>query len=176
MRFSLVVSVAAPALLACGVNTGFVHDNSSGDQHEYRMEISGVRYARSVSGRSSIESFLCLPGGIYGVQAGHGLYQQAMEALQHDAELKPNEVLKDIRTDLDSTCYLLLIASLGLTISADVYELTPTPPPVAPPATPVPTPCTCCACGSPTPPAGAPATPAPPPASHVVVPSLPLHN
>jgi hypothetical protein len=130
----LVAFGAAYALVAslggCGVNEGFVHDATSGDQHQYRMDLSGVRYVRSVSGSASIGSIFCLgglvPGYIHGIPLDRGLFKQAMEALQEDAKLKPNEILKDLRTDRDPACYLFLYGVNSLTISADVYEVTPT--------------------------------------------------
>ncbi|HEY3816942.1 MAG TPA: hypothetical protein VGL81_07220 [Polyangiaceae bacterium] len=119
----------AALVAGCGVNDGFVHDATSGDQHEYRMDLSGVRYVRSVSGSASIGSIFCVggfvPTYVHGIPLDHGLYKQAMEALQDDAKLKPNEVLKDLRTDHDPACYLFVYGVNSLTISADVYEVTP---------------------------------------------------
>jgi hypothetical protein len=117
----------APALLmtaGCGYNTGFVHDASSGDQYQYRMEISSVRSDRTVSGTAGIVSVLCA------LPLDHGLYKQAMDALISQAKLKENEILQNVRTDSDPACYLVFGES-SLTISADVYAVIPTPPPPA---------------------------------------------
>jgi hypothetical protein len=127
---AIALTTAAPLLAGCGINEGFKHDLASGDQHQYRMDLSGIRYARTVAGTASIGSILCLGfpwagAWVPGIPLDHGLYKHAMEALHEDAKLKPNEVLKDLRTDHDPTCYLLLYGVNSLTVSADVYELTP---------------------------------------------------
>lgn len=120
-----VLVVAAVSIVAgCGINQGFVHDATSGDQHQYRMDLSGVRYMRSVSGSASIGYIFCLPS-IEGIPLDRGLWKQAMEALQEEAKLQPNEVLKDLRQDDDRTCYLGVYGVHGLVLSADVYDLTP---------------------------------------------------
>jgi hypothetical protein len=103
----------------CGYNSGFLHDASSGDQHQYRMEISAVRYDRTVSGTAGLTSILCA------IPLDHGLYKQAMAALMSEAKLKENEILENVRTDSDPTCYLVFGKS-RLTISADVYAVIPT--------------------------------------------------
>lgn len=82
------------------------------------MELSSVRYARTVAGAAQLFSLLCV------VPLDHGLYQQAMASLHAEARLKPNEVLENIRTDDDPSCFLVL-GIRSLTVSADVYDLTP---------------------------------------------------
>jgi hypothetical protein len=124
-----VVTVALSLLAGCGYNEGLLTSWSPGDKHQYRMDLSSVRYVRSVSGRASLGSIFCwgFPfawgGFARGIPLDHGLYQQAWAALQEDAKLKPNEILKDLRIDRDPTCYLLYFVN-DLTISADVYEVT----------------------------------------------------
>jgi hypothetical protein len=104
------------AVCGCGYNSGFLHDASSG---EYRLEVSSVRYVRTVSGDAQIGSLFCA------IPLGSGLYKQAMDALLKDAHLAENEVLKSMRTDDDPSCFLIF-GLRTLTVSADVYVVTPT--------------------------------------------------
>jgi hypothetical protein len=119
MRIVWAVILSATAAAGCGYNTGFVHDATSGDQHEYRMDVASVRYARTVYGQAEIGALFCL------LPFGRGLYRQAMEELNATAHLRDNEVLENVRTDDDPLCGILY-GVRRLTISADVYELTPT--------------------------------------------------
>jgi hypothetical protein len=116
----MVVAVALASLVCgCGYNAGFIHDASSGNQHQVRMDVSAERFSRTVSGSATMGSILCL------IPVDSGLFKQAMDALHEEANLKTNETLRDIREDLDPAFYLFLYCTKKLTISADVYELTP---------------------------------------------------
>ena len=109
--------VMVASTLGCGVNSGFLHDGSS-DQTVHQMAISAERYVRTVLGSSAVPSLLCA------VPLGGRLYYKAMGDLNASAKLQPNEVLKNIRTDDDPVCFIIL-GVRNITISADVYEVTP---------------------------------------------------
>jgi hypothetical protein len=112
-----VVLLAGLAFLGCG-RSGFVHDASSIDTHQFRMEVSAQRYVRSVSGAASIGFVLCA------IPTSGGAYRSAMTALHAEAQLKTNEVLVNIRED-HTFLPLLFYCQEDLILSADVYEVVP---------------------------------------------------
>lgn len=114
----VVAALATACCTACGYNSGFLHDNTSGDVHQYQMAIGAIRYVRSVSGSSSVGAALCV------IPLGSGLFEQAMTQLHAQARLAPNEILYDVRQDNALSCYVLYGVT-NLVISADVYEVTP---------------------------------------------------
>jgi hypothetical protein len=111
------VGLMATATFGCGVNSGFLHDRTS-DQTIHQMAISSERYVRTVVGESSVPSLLCA------LPLGGRLYLNAMHDLNAFAKLQANEALKNIRTDDDLSCFIF-VGARSLTISADVYEVTP---------------------------------------------------
>lgn len=115
----LVLAAALLTVTGCGFNSGLLQNVSPGNQLHFSMDVSRERYSRSVSGSSSIGSILCV------IPLDEGGFRQATEALHEDAHLKPNEALQDIRVDYDPL-FLVLYCVKRLTISADVYEMTPT--------------------------------------------------
>lgn len=120
--------------VGCGFNSGLLQDTATGNQIQLRMDVVSERYSRTVAGSSYVGAILCF------LPIDTGLYDQAMRSLHEHARLQANEVLQNVRVDNDPTCYLLFGVH-RVTISADVYDVTPageTPPPsqgaAAPPA------------------------------------------
>jgi hypothetical protein len=119
---SYVPAVAFAILAGCGHSSGFLRDASTAGEAQLRMEIAAQRYARSVSGSSSIGSVFCL------IPLGNGAYRDAMAALHAQAKLQTNEVLQNIREDHAFVPYVLYCED-NLIVSADVYEVIAAAPP-----------------------------------------------
>jgi hypothetical protein len=118
---TLLGVLGALTVSGCGVSSGFLRDATTANQHEYRQEVGGVRYARSVAGQSAVGTLFCaIP-----VTGGDAPYKDAMEDLHKRASLGRNEVLENIREDHTITAYLGFYCTTVLTISADVIELLP---------------------------------------------------
>jgi hypothetical protein len=109
-----------PFVAACGGEySGFLRDAANVNEHQYRMNIASVHYSRTVSGSSSVGKVLCaIPLDATGV------YKQAMGELQSEAHLEVNQVLENIREDHQIAWYMVYCVHT-LTISADVYDVTP---------------------------------------------------
>jgi hypothetical protein len=114
---SLVLSVGL--LAGCGASGGFLRDSISSQRFDYRMDISGVRYVKSVSGSSSTGSILCV------IPLATDLYESAMLDLHASAKLEPNQVLVNLREDYAIRSYVGIYCNRRLLISGDVFELTP---------------------------------------------------
>jgi hypothetical protein len=119
-----LVTLVLLVLAGCGYNSGLLQDSATGNQVQFRMDISSERYSRTVYGSSSVVSVFCV------IPLEGGLYARAMHALHGEARLRPNEALQNLRLDSDPSCFLLF-GIRHLIISADVYEMTPVggPPP-----------------------------------------------
>jgi hypothetical protein len=105
-------------LAGCGASSGFLRDATSSQRFDYTMSVSGVRYLKSVSGTSSNGSLFCV------IPTSADLYQQAMQSLYASAQLQPNQVVMNLREDYAFRSYLFF-CSRQLTLSGDVFELTP---------------------------------------------------
>ena len=113
-----VATLALAALTGCGRNSGFLRDANTVNEHQFRMEIAAQRYARSVSGSSSIGSLFCI------IPMSNGAYKDAMAALHAEAKLQMNEVIENIREDHAFIAYVFYCED-DLILSADVYQVTP---------------------------------------------------
>jgi hypothetical protein len=105
-------------LAGCGASGGFLRDAVSTQRFDYQLNVSGVRYLKSVSGTSSTGSLFCA------IPTSADLYQQAMQHLHASAQLQPNQVVMNLREDYAVRSYLFF-CSRQLIISGDVFELTP---------------------------------------------------
>lgn len=105
-------------LAGCGASGGFLRDSISSQRFDYRMDVSGVRYLKSVSGTSSTAAILCI------IPTGSDLYQRAMQDLYASAQLDDNQVVMNLREDYSLRSYIFW-CSRDLTLSGDVFELTP---------------------------------------------------
>ena len=119
LRRVLTLGLLTASSVGCGLSTGFLHDPSSDQTIRYQMIIGSERYQRTVFGSSSVPSILCV------LPLGGTQYQRAMQELIARATLQVNEHLANIRADNDLACFIL-VGSRTLTISADVYVVTPT--------------------------------------------------
>ncbi|QRN95943.1 hypothetical protein JRI60_44060 [Archangium violaceum] len=113
------LALGAGLLAGCGASGGFIRDAVSTQQLEYRMDVSGVRYVKPANGSASTGSVLCIIP-----LSGH-LYQEAMQELYLSAELAPNQVIMNLREDYSIRSYLGFYCTRQLTVSGDVFELTP---------------------------------------------------
>ncbi len=127
----------AGLLVGCGVNTGFVRDATTLNQHQYIQQVGTVRYVKSVDASTETSAYLCfVPSGASMNFSGISLggdppYATTMGALYKKAGLEPNQVLENLREDHSYRTYLGLYCTSVLTISGDVIELLPVG--VAPP-------------------------------------------
>lgn len=113
------LALGAGLLAGCGATGGFIRDSVSTQQLEYRMDVSGVRYVKPASGSASTGAVLCI------IPLGSNLYQEAMQELYLSAELAPNQVIMNLREDYSVRAYLFFYCSRQITVSGDVFELTP---------------------------------------------------
>ncbi|WP_257455098.1 DUF6567 family protein [Archangium lipolyticum] len=113
------LALGAGLLAGCGASGGFIRDAISTQQLEYRMDVAGVRYVKPASGASSTGSVLCI------IPLSTNLYQEAMQELYLSAELAPNQVIMNLREDYAIRSYLGFYCTRQLTVSGDVFELTP---------------------------------------------------
>lgn len=92
-----------------------------------------MRYVKSVDASTSIGQILCaIPLGSVPP------YANTMAELHAAAQLKPNQILENIREDHTVTAWLMFYCTQTLTLSADVIEVVPNGPP-SPPPPPTPT-------------------------------------
>ncbi len=128
--FAVVGVVSAFFASGCGFHGGLRRDADTQNDFQYKMDVSQVEYKGSASGTSDIGMLFCL------IPFGSDPYKTAMENLQKDAKLKPNEVLVNFRDDQGFTGIAYIWCTSRLTVSADVIQLTPTNGPPPAPAAP----------------------------------------
>jgi hypothetical protein len=115
-------------LAGCGASSGFLRDATSSNRLDIQLPVAGVRYVKSVSGSASIGAMFCaIPG------AGD-LYKDAMSNLHGAARLQPNQVVMNLREDFTFRTWFGFYCSRSLTMSGDVFELTPAATPATAPA------------------------------------------
>jgi hypothetical protein len=125
--------------VGCGGSSGFLRDATTANAHQYRQEVVAVRYVKSVEASDTVTSVFCIIP-----TSSEGMYATTMKELHAEAQLKPNQLLENIREDHSFAFYFFFCTST-LTLSADVTELYPpgTPLPsasVSQPRTTMPTP------------------------------------
>ena len=106
-------------LVGCGASGGFLRDSISSQRFDYKMDVAGVRYVKSVSGSSSTGAVFCF------IPLAANLYQNAMRDLYATAKLEQNQVVVNLREDYVIRSYLGFYCSRHLIVSGDVFELTP---------------------------------------------------
>ena len=128
------MGVLAVGAMGCGSTSGFLRDSHTITENQFKMEVSQIRYSRSVSGTAKVGEALCV------IPLGDSAYMHAMENLYSTARMGPNEVLTNFREDHSFLTYLGFYCQTMITISADVMEVTPVggAPVVVPQATPAP--------------------------------------
>ncbi|MFN7131357.1 MAG: hypothetical protein ACK4N5_04700 [Myxococcales bacterium] len=120
MNSRIVVAALAALLLGgCGVRTGFLRDSRTSQELRFDMQISSVRYVKTVSASSDVGLLFC------SIPLSDDAYSNAMQRLYTSAQLKENEFLAHFREDQGFTWYLGFYCRMGLTISADVLHVTP---------------------------------------------------
>ncbi len=115
----VVCAVGVVAIGGCGSTSGFLRDSATLTQAEFKMDVSQIRYSRSVSGSAKVGEALC------SIPLDEDQYKRAMEALYGSAQLKTNEVLTNFREDEVFSWFLGFYCQKTLTISADVIDVTP---------------------------------------------------
>ncbi len=113
------LALAMGMLSGCGLSGGFIRDSTSNQLIDYRMDVSGVRYLKSVSGTSSTGAVFCI------IPMSADLYQKAMQSLYAAAELGPNQMVMNLREDHVTRSYLGVYCTTSLIVSGDVVEFTP---------------------------------------------------
>jgi hypothetical protein len=124
---TLFLSLAA---MSCGATSGFLRDSMTQTQ----VRGPGFRIVKTgLSASSDTGAVFCT------IPTDEGeVYRRAMEQLNGQAKLMPNQMLVNIREDLRITAYLFFYCKQRLTLSADIIEFTgagapfaPMPPPLA---------------------------------------------
>jgi hypothetical protein len=109
-------------LAGCGYSGGFLRDSISSQQIDYRMDVSGVHYVKSVSGTATTGAVFCF------IPLSGDLYQTAMQSMQASAGLGPNQMVMNLREDSITRSWLGFYCTRTLTVSGDVIQFTPTAP------------------------------------------------
>ena len=113
------LSLLVAGATGCGSTDGFLRDSHTITENQFKMEVSQIRYSRSVSGTAKVSEALCV------IPLGDSAYMHAMENLYSTARMGPNEVLTNFREDHTFLTYLGFYCQKAITISADVMEVTP---------------------------------------------------
>lgn len=118
---TLLLSLAA---VSCGATSGFLRDSMTQTQ----VRGPGFRIVKTgLSASSDTGSVFCM------IPTDEGeVYRRAMEQLNAQAKLLPNQMLVNIREDLRITAYLFFYCKQRITLSADIIEFAGAPP-VLPP-------------------------------------------
>lgn len=108
---ALFLSLAA---VSCGATSGFLRDSMTQTQ----VRGPGFRIVKTgLSASSDTGAVFCL------IPTDEGeVYRRAMEQLNGQAKLMPNQMLVNIREDLRITAYLFFYCKQRLTLSADIIE------------------------------------------------------
>jgi hypothetical protein len=122
-------ALCALAVAGCGLNHGFIRDDTSAHELKYEMKISGQRFIKTASGSATDGSVLCF------IPISSEVYKRAMDDLYANADLGPNQDLINLREDHGIRSWFFVYCTGALTISGDVIELTPEGSPAAVPPT-----------------------------------------
>jgi hypothetical protein len=109
-------------LAGCGVTGGFLRDSISSQRFDFKMDVAGVSYVQSVKGSATTGAILCL------FPLAGTLYESAMRDLYASAKLQPNQVVMNLREDHAIRSFLGLYCNHSLTLSGDVFQLSPAAP------------------------------------------------
>ncbi len=118
-----VAITLALALVGCGTSLGFLRDSTTSQNFSYSMSVKTLSMQRTVAASVETKTIVCLIP-----TDGKPPYAAVMKRLHRKANLKPNEVLVNIREDKRVLTYLIYCKH-RLTVSADIYLLGDSPPP-----------------------------------------------
>lgn len=125
----LCAAMALPLFLTgCGATSGFLRDSMTQTQ----IQGSGFRIITTgITAKAQSGSALC------SIPVGEGeVYRRAMEELNAQAKLAPNQMIVNIREDVKTVGYLFFYCVHEVTLSADVIEFGDMGAVAAPPAPP----------------------------------------